>query len=127
MAMSTDEIGRKLVALCQEGKNLEALDTLFSKDALSIEAMGTAEMPAEIKGLDAIKKKNEWWFANNELHGGTVKGPFPNGDRFAVIFNFDVTPKAGPMAGKRMQMEEVGIYSVSGGKIVREEFFYSMG
>lgn len=125
--MNTNEIGQKLVSLCQKGKNLEALDSLYRPDAESVEAMSMSEMPARIKGVDAIKKKNEWWFANNEVHEGTVKGPFPNGDRFAVIYTFDVTPKTGPMAGKRMKMEEVGLYSVEGGKIAREEFFYSMG
>jgi hypothetical protein len=109
------------------GKNLEAIDTLYSKDAESVEAMSTPEMPARMQGVDEIKKKNEWWFANNEVHEGRRKGPFPNGDRFAVIYNFDVTPKNGPMAGKRMRMEEVGMYTVEGGKIVREEFFYTMG
>ena len=125
--MTTDEIGHKLVALCQQGKNLEAIDTLYSKDAESVEAMSTPEMPARLKGVDKIKEKNEHWFANNEVHEGGAKGPFPNGDRFAVIYNFDVTPKNGPMAGKRMRMEEVGMYTVKGGKIVREEFFYTMG
>jgi len=84
-------------------------------------------MPARMRGVDEIKKKNEWWFANHDIHEGSAKGPFPNGDRFAVIYNFDVTPKNGPMAGQRMRMEEVGMYTVEGGKIVREEFFYSMG
>jgi ketosteroid isomerase-like protein len=37
-----------------------------------------------------------------------------------------VTPKAGPQKGKRMQMDEIGVYTVKNGKIVREEFFYSM-
>ena len=85
------------------------------------------DMPAHMKGLEAIRGKNEWWFANNEVHSGEVKGPFPHGDRFAVIFNFDVTSKAGPMAGQRFQMEEVGLYTVAGGKIVKEEFFYVTG
>lgn len=125
--MTTDEIGRKLVTLCQEGKNLEALDTLYAKDAETIEAMGSPDMPAKMQGVDAIRKKGEWWFANHEIHGGSTKGPFPNGDRFAVIYAFDVTPKTGAMAGKRMQMEEVGLYTVRDGKIVKEEFFYSMG
>jgi hypothetical protein len=125
--MKADEVGRKLVALCQEGKNLEALDSLYSQEAESIEAMSSAEMPARIKGKQAIKQKNEWWFANNEVHGGSAKGPFPNGDRFAVIYDFDVTPKNGPMAGKRVKMEEVALYTVQAGQIVREEFFYSMG
>jgi len=125
--MSASEIGEKMVALCREGKNMQALDTLFSKDAESIEAMGNEEMPARMKGLDALKKKNQWFFDNHEVHGGKVKGPFPNGDRFTAIFDYDVTPKAGPRAGKRMQMEEVGLYTVEGGKIVREEFFYQGG
>jgi hypothetical protein len=30
------------------------------------------------------------------------------------------------MKGKRVGMDEVGIYTVKNGKIVREEFFYSM-
>jgi hypothetical protein len=121
------EIGQKLVALCQQGKNREALDTLYDKDVVSVEAMDMPEMPAEMKGVPALKKKSDWWSANNEVHGGSTKGPFPNGDRFAVIYTFDVTPKSGPRAGKRVQMEEVGLYTVKGGKIVKEEFFYGMG
>ncbi len=125
--MGVMEIGQRLVALCQQGKNLEALDTLYDRDVVSVEPMAMPGMPAEMKGVDALKKKNEWWFANNELHGGTTRGPFPNGDRFAVIFTHDVTPKSGPRAGSRVQMEEVGLYTVKGGKIVREEFYYGMG
>lgn len=125
--MSTNEIGQKLVSLCRKGQNVEALNSLYSPQAESIEAMSSSEMPSRIKGVDAIRKKGEWWFANNELHASTVAGPFPNGDRFAVIYTFDVTPKNGPMAGKRTKMEEVGLYTVEGGKISREEFFYSMG
>ena len=118
--MSALEIGQKMVALCKEGKSLEAINTLFSENAESIEAMSMPDMPAHMKGLDAIRGKNEWWFANNEVHSGEVKGPFPHGDRFAVIFNYDVTSKAGPMAGQRFQMEEVGLYTVAGGKIVKD-------
>ena len=125
--MDALEIGQKMVALNKEGKSLEALNTLFAEDAESIEARGDEQMPREMKGLDAIRKKGEWFYANHEIHGGDVKGPWPNGDRFAVVFSYDVTPKTGPMAGKRLQMEEVGLYTVAGGKIVKEEFFYHQG
>jgi len=121
-----DKIGKKLVDLCSQHKNIEALDTLFAKDAVSVEAMSGPDMPATMTGLDALKGKNEWWVNNHEVHSSSVKGPFPNGDRFAVIFNYDVTAKAGPMAGQRMKMEEVALYTVKDGKITREEFFYSM-
>jgi hypothetical protein len=30
-------------------------------------------------------------------------------------------------SGQRMIMDEVGLYTIEHGKIVREEFFYSMG
>ena len=33
-------------ALCREGRNLEALDTLFAEEAESIEARGDQQMPA---------------------------------------------------------------------------------
>ncbi len=125
--MGTMEIGKKLVALCQQGNSREALDTLYDKDVESIEAMDMPGMPAKMQGVDALKKKSDWWVANNDVHGGSSRGPFPNGDRFAVIYTFDVTPKSGPRAGQRAEMEEVGLYTVRGGKIVKEEFFYGMG
>jgi len=124
--MDTNAVGRQLVELCQQGKNLDAL-SLYAPDAVSVEAMGSEEMPAVMKGTDAIRGKGEWWFANHEIHRASVKGPFPNGDRFAVIFDYEVTPRIGPMAGKRIAMEEVALYTVKDGRIVREEFFYSMG
>ena len=121
------EIGEKLVGLCREGRNMEALETLSSPDIVSVEAMGNPQMPAVMEGMKAVKGKGEWWEANHEIHRAEAKGPFPNGDRFAVIFNYEVTPKQGPMAGQRMAMEEVALYTVKDGKIVREEFFYTMG
>jgi len=124
--MNTKEVGDKLVSLCLKGKNLEAIDSLYSRNIVSVEAMGTPDMPAEMKGIAKIRGKNQWWYENNEVHSATAEGPFPHKDRFAVKFKYDVTAKAGPNKGKRFQMEEVGIYTVKNGKIVREEFFYSM-
>ena len=119
--MTTIEIANKLVELCQQGKNTEALNTLFAADAVSVEAMAMPGMQQEVKGLAAIKGKGEWWMANHEVHAAKITGPWPHGDRFIVGFNYDVTNKP---SGKRMQMDEVGLYTVKNGKIVREEFFY---
>jgi hypothetical protein len=124
--MDTKQVGEKLVSLCSKGKNMEAIDSLYDKSIVSVEAHGSPEMPAEMRGIDKIRGKNQWWNENNEVHSAKVEGPFPHNDRFAVKFQWDVTPKAGPGKGKRMQMNEIGIYTVKNGKIVREEFFYSM-
>jgi SnoaL-like domain len=124
--MTTKEIADRLVELCKTGQNLKALDTLFSAKIVSVEAMGNEAMPAVTEGLAAVRGKNEWWLANHEVHSAAADGPYPNGDRFAVFFNYEVTPKTGPAAGKRIQMKEVALYTVENGKIAREEFFYSM-
>ena len=124
--MTTKEIADQLVALCRAGRNIEAVNTLLSADVVSVEARGDAPMPATMSGRDVIRGKNEWWVNNHKVHSAEVKGPFPNGDRFAVLYNFVVTPLAGAMAGKKVRMEEVALYTVADGKITREEFFYDM-
>jgi len=122
--MDTKQVADKLVDYCRRGKSLEAVDTLYDKDIVSVEAMGSPEMPAEQRGIDAIRQKHHWWYGNNEIHSSEVKGPFANGDKFAVLYNWDFTPKSGARKGQRTKMQEVGVYSLKNGKIVREEFFY---
>jgi ketosteroid isomerase-like protein len=120
--MNTIQIATKLVELCNQGRNMEALDTLFAKDVVSVEPVAMPGMQQETKGLAAVKGKNEWWVKNHEVHSATVSGPWPHGDRFAVGFQYDVTNKP---SGQRMQMDEVGLYTVHEGKVIREEFFYN--
>ncbi len=120
-------VGKKLVELCRQGKNGEAMETLYSPKVVSIEAQGGPSTPARIEGIEAVKGKSEWWEKNHEVHSGEAHGPWPHGDRFIVRFKYDVTAKSGPMAGKRMTLDEAALYTVKDGKIVQEEFFYDMG
>jgi hypothetical protein len=120
------EIGKQLVELCKQNKNVHAVDTLYSPNIVSIELMDMPTMPRRMEGIDAIRGKNQWWLDNHDVHKTEAFGPYPHDDRFIVVFRTDVTPKAGPHAGKRMQFEEAGYYTVKDGKIVQEEFFYAM-
>ena len=119
--MSTMDIATKLVGLCRQGKNHEAKD-LYAPDAVSVEAFAPSGMEREAKGLEAIQAKGQWWRENHEIHSAEVTGPWPNGDRFVVVFRYDVTNKP---SGQRIKMDEVGLYTTQNGKIVREEFFYA--
>ena len=124
---SAMEVGKKLVALCKEGKAQEAIATLYGPNIVSIEAASMPNMPARQEGIAAIKAKTEWWEGNHTVHSAVVEGPWPHGERFIVRFKYEVTPKVGPMAGTKITMDEAGLYTVKDGKVVQEEFFYHMG
>ncbi len=118
----TSAIAAQLVALCRQGQNLTAIETLYAPNIVSVEAMDMAGMPRVMEGVEAIKGKNIWWSENHTIHAANVDGPFGHApDRFAVLFDYDITNK---LSGERQQMKEVGLFTVKAGKIVREEFFY---
>jgi hypothetical protein len=115
-------IADRLVELCKSDQTEIILSELNHPDIVSVEAMSMPGVPAEIRGIDAVRQKHAWWYGAFEVHGATCEGPFLHGDdRFAVIFGMDVTNRETKV---REQMREVGIYTVTGGRIVREEFFY---
>ncbi len=97
--MSAVAIGKELVAPCQAGKNMEAIEKFYSPDIVSVEAMAMPNIGQTQKGIEAIKGKNTWWVNNHEAHGGEVFGPYPNGNQFIVHLKFDITPKH---TGKRV-------------------------
>lgn len=119
--MDTKEIGTRLVELCRQGKNDQAIEELYAHDVVSVEASGPPGMDLTARGKEAIVAKSKWWSENNEIHSALCEGPFPMGDRFAVYFNYDITNKP---SGKRLTMKEVALYRTANGKIAHEEFLY---
>lgn len=128
--MSAREIGKQLVALCREGKNLESVRTLYAEDIESIEAAeppgGESQGFARVtRGKQAVLDKNVKWDEQNEIHETRVTGPYPHGhDKFAVRFEYDITNR---QLGMRMKVDEIGVFTLLDGKVAREEFFYDMG
>jgi len=122
--MTTQEIAQRYVTLCQQGKFDACLEELYAKNAVSVEAATPPGVDRTAKGLDAIRSKGKDWQESHLVHSAEVSGPFPNENRFAVRFLFDVTDKP---SGKRTKMDEVGLFTIENGKITREEFFYPTG
>ena len=120
--MNAFEVGKKLVELCKQGKNVEAMQTLYSPDIVSVEAMDGPSR--ESRGIDAVLAKGKGWSEAHTVHSSEVEGPWPNGDRFVVRFSYDVTNKP---SNRRFTMDEAALFTVKDGKIVREEFFYVTG
>ncbi len=124
--MSVIDIANQLIAFCNEGKNLESINTLYADDVESIEAADPQQGGERVtKGIEGVRAKNKWWTENHEVHSVKLEGPWPHGDdRFAVRFSYDVTNKPSNM---RYQMDEIAVFTTANGKVIREEFFYQMG
>jgi hypothetical protein len=117
--MNTEEVANKVVELTRKQAWHEAVDALYDKDIVSVEALGMGGESPEKRGIDAVHGKADWWIENMEVHSFKVSGPFVAHDRFVVQYDVDATDKN---SKKRFQMSEVGVYTVKNGKIVREEF-----
>jgi ketosteroid isomerase-like protein len=117
--MDTKTVADAFTDLLKQHRHTDAAAQFNAPEIVSIEAMDGPMR--EVRGTEAVKSKSDWWYANHEVHGGTVEGPFCNGDQFAVRFTMDITAKE---TGQRMSMTEVGLYTVRNGKIVEERFFY---
>lgn len=120
--MTTKEIANRFNELAQAGQFDKIQDELYADDAESIEPASAAAIGmSNAKGLDAIKKKGEAFNASvEEMHGGYSTEPHVAGNHFSVAMGMDVTMKG---AG-RMKMDEIAVYEVRDGKIVKEQFFF---
>ena len=122
--MNTEEVAQKVVELVRKQAWHEALHPLYDQDLVSVEARASDGESPEKRGLDEVRAKTDWWLNAMEVHSFKANGPFVAHDRFVVQYDADVTDKS---SKKRMQLSEVGVYTVKNGKIVREEFLPFMG
>ncbi len=117
---STQEVANRMNELFKEFKWTEVQDELFAENAVSIEPPGSKGLQT-VEGLAAIKKKGDDF--NNmveEFHGGWVGDPVVGGNHIAFAMGIDATYKG----MGRQKMEEIAVYEVKDGKIVKEQFFY---
>jgi ketosteroid isomerase-like protein len=118
--MTTQDVANRLNELFKENKWMEAQQELFSEDAESIEPEHSPGLKT-VKGKDEIRKKGEEF--NNmveEMHGGYSSEPIVAGNHIAVAMGIDATYKG----MGRQKMDEIALYEVKDGKIVKEQFFY---
>ena len=117
--MNTQEVAEKVVELVRKQAWHQALDTLYDKDIVSVEAHTSEGESAEKRGIDEVRGKTDWWVNATEVHSFKAKGPFVAHDRFVVQYDADVTDKS---SKKRMQLLEVGVYTVKNGRSSAKSF-----
>lgn len=118
--MNTNEVANRLVELCRQGQFETAVKELYSENIVSIEPDGAPVK--EIVGLEGVIQKGQNFNEMvEEFHGIEVSDPVVADSFFSCSMKMDVTFKGAP----RSSMEEVCLYKVDNGKIVREEFFFT--
>lgn len=106
--------------MAKEGKWDQIQDELFADNAKSIEPLGSPGLQS-VEGLEAIRQKGKQFNEMvEEMHGGYSSEPLVAGNHFSVAMGMDVTMKG----MGRTKMDEIALYEVKDGKIVKEQFFY---
>jgi limonene-1,2-epoxide hydrolase len=117
--MKTEDIARRLVALCKEAKWETAQQELYGADAVSIEPQATPMFAKETRGLPAIIEKGKKFAGMVEkIHSQIISEPLVVGNAFACTMRLDVTMKG----QGRMTLNELCVYDVKDGRIVSEQF-----
>ena len=118
--MTTQEVANRFHEMAQEGQWSKIQEELFADSAVSIEPPQSPGLQS-VEGKEAIKKKGEMFDQMvEEMHGGYSNAPVVAGNFFAVAMGMDVTMKG----MGRTKMDEISVYEVKDGKIVKEQFFY---
>lgn len=117
--MTTQEIATRLVDLCRKGDYKTVYEELYSPNCVSIEPKSA---PMEVcEGLEAMAAKGKAWNESIlEFHASSVGDPIVSGNHFCMPMMMDATFKE---VG-REKMDELCVYEVKDGKIVKEQFFY---
>lgn len=106
-----------------EKKFLEIQDTYYAEDVVCQEMEKAAAMGLAVTthGKEAVKAKGIARRATIEtIHSYFCSEPLVVGGFFSVILRQDITFKGRP----RTTVEEIGIFQVEDGQIVKEQFFY---
>ena len=121
--MTTQEIATRYQEMMNQRKFIEIQDTLYHEDVVCQEPEKAASMgmPVFTNGREAVKAKGVARRAMIETsHSYTCSEPIVAGEFFSVVLKQEVTFKGKP----RITLEEIGVFHVRDGKVVKEQFFY---
>ena len=115
--MTTQEIATRLVELVGKGEFQTCYQELYSPEIISIEADGST-----VNGFEGIQAKGKEWNAGIEtFHGSSIGEAVVSGNYFALPMSMTITYKG---ATEPVKFQEICLYHVNDGKIVKEQFFY---
>ncbi|MBO9204790.1 MULTISPECIES: SnoaL-like domain-containing protein [Niastella] len=121
--MTTQETAARYHELANQRNFIEIQDTLYDENVVCEEPEKAASMGMAIftNGREAIKAKGVARRATIEtVHSYSCSEPIVAGEFFSVVLKQEITFKGKP----RMALEEIGIFQVKNGMVIKEQFFY---
>lgn len=115
--LTIHKIADRLVTLCRERKFVEAYRELFGEEAESIDPMYMIMPPA--RGLITLIEREKQFLSKAIIHDIEISEPLISGKHFAVRIRMDFTVED---RGRKL-IDELAVYHVKSGKIVRQQFF----
>ncbi len=119
--MTTQEVAARYYELIQMHQYEQIQDELYAPDAVSIEPKNDSNLPLVVTGIDALRQKEGLFFSQVEaIHGSYMSEIVVSTFFFSMMTGMDVS-----MRGKqRKNKEQICVFEVREGKIVKEQFFY---
>ena len=118
--MTVQEIANRMGELFKESKWDQVQDELYADDCESIEPAHAPGLKS-VKGREALKQKaKEFNDMIEEVHSGWVSDLLVGGNHITCAMGLDCTMKG----MGRIKMDEVCVYEVKNGKVVKEQFFF---
>ncbi len=119
--MTIEEVANRLVQLSRQGKSQACYDELYSPEIVSIEPEGYLDK-TNFEGMDAVMLKLQQVAASvKEVHNTEIGDPIVAGNHFALRWKTNLTYHNSIHPAV---IDEIVVFEVKEGKIVKEQFFY---
>lgn len=122
MTPTIEDVARDFTAMLRDGRFEAAGNRFWAADVTSIEP---SEWPggdgARVCGVEAVRSKVLARFGQAQIDDLGIDGPFVTGDQFALFLDMVLIDRA---SGARRPLTEIALYTVRGGQIAEERYFY---
>jgi hypothetical protein len=116
------EVARDFTEMLRAGQFEAAGNRFWAPDVTSIEPVALpGGIRATVSGIDAVRIKCSARFGASRIDEIGIDGPFVTGNQFALFLDLVIVD---PSSRARQPFTEIALYTVRGGRIAEERYFY---
>ncbi len=119
--MTIAPLARDFSALIAAGRAEVAAEKYWADNVITINPDCGGEQANAVCGYADARSKLDGWLEQNAVHDVAVDGPFITGNHFALFIDMMITRRE---TGECRPFSEIAVYTVEGGKITKERYFY---